>query len=138
MQYVASHTTIPVPKIYAIHTEEDGYIYIEMAYVQGDTLDRAWSGLSTDQRNTIFADIKQHLSCLRELQPPTQDLVSSALQNPAYDCRIGARFYGPLNHDEFHSLARGHYNYFSGQDWEEYLRLALPCYETELMAERTL
>ncbi|KAK1768893.1 kinase-like domain protein [Phialemonium atrogriseum] len=203
MQYVASHTTIPVPKLYAVHAEENGSIYIEMAYVQGDTLASAWSGLSTDQRNTIFADIKQHVSCLRELQPPTQDMVSSALQNPAYDCRIGARFYGPLNHDEFHSLARGHlrmedvapflgrevhkvhttryrthfthadlaprniivgggrvaaiidwgfsgwypeyweftkahYNYFPGQDWEEYLRLALPCYETELTAERTL
>ncbi|KAK4133387.1 kinase-like protein [Trichocladium antarcticum] len=202
MRYVASHTTIPVPKIYAIH-KDNGYIYIEMAYIQGDTLDRVWRHLSTDQRHNIFADIKQHLSCLRELQPPTQDIVCSALQNPAYDCRIGARFYGPMNHDEFHSLARGHlrmedvatslspevhkvhtgryqtyfthadlgprniivrggrvaaiidwgfsgwypeyweftkahYNYFSGQDWEEYLRLALPCYETELAAEQIL
>ncbi|POR35148.1 Protein kinase-like domain protein [Tolypocladium paradoxum] len=203
MQYVASHTTIPVPRIYAVHTEENGSIYIEMAYVQGGNLDSAWSGLSTDQRDTIFADIKQHMSSLRELQPPTQGIVSSALQNPAYDCRIGARFYGPMNHDEFHSLARGHlrmedvapflgeevakvhtaryrtrfthadlaprniivrggrvaaiidwafagwypeyweftkahYNYFPGQDWEEYLRLALPCYDTELTAEQTL
>lgn len=48
------------------------------------------------------------MSSLRELQPPTQGIVSSALQNPAYDCRIGARFYGPMNLDEFHSLARGH------------------------------
>lgn len=202
MQYVASHTTIPVPRIYAIHTK-NGFIYIEMAYIQGSTLDCAWGGLSTDQRDTIIADIKQHISSLRELQPPTQGIVSSALQNPAYDCRIGARFYGPINNDEFHSLARGHlrmedvapflgeevakvhtsryqtrfthadlaprniivrggrvaaiidwafagwypeyweftkahYTYFPGQDWEEYLRLALPCYETELMVERTL
>lgn len=203
MQYVASHTAIPVPRIYAVHTETDGSIYIEMAYIQGTNLQSAWSGLSVDQRDTIFADIKQHVSSLRELQPPAQGIVSSALQNPAYDGRIGARFYGPMNHDEFHSLARGHlrmedvapclgedvakvhtaryrtyfahadlaprnimvrggrvaaiidwafagwypeyweftkahYNYFWGEDWEDYLRIAIPCYETELAAERIL
>ncbi|EAQ89567.1 predicted protein [Chaetomium globosum CBS 148.51] len=38
MRYVASHTSIPVPKIYAVHAEEDGFMYIVMAYVWGDTL----------------------------------------------------------------------------------------------------
>ncbi|KAF4505958.1 hypothetical protein G6O67_007853 [Ophiocordyceps sinensis] len=203
MQYVASHTTIPVPRIYAVHTEGNGLIYIEMAYVPGDTLDSAWRrGLSTDEKDTICADIKQHISSLRELQPPAQDIVSSALQNPAFDCRIGAQFYGPMNHDEFQSLVRGHlcmedvpllgeevakvhtshyqirfahadlaprniivrggrvaaiidwafagwypeyweftkahYCHIMDDDWEEFLRLALPCYETELTAEQTL
>jgi tRNA A-37 threonylcarbamoyl transferase component Bud32 len=107
MQYIASHTTVPVPKIYATHTDKR-YIYIEMAYIPGDTLERAWAGLSTDERNTILADIKYHVSCLRELQPPAQDIVCSASQNPAYDCRIGFQFFGPMTHDEFHSLARKH------------------------------
>lgn len=108
MQYVAEHTTVPVPRIFAVHTEKNRFIYIEMAYVPGDTLEMAWAGLSTDQRTTVFADIKQQLSSLRELQPPTQDVVCSAFQNPAYDCRIGFRFFGPMNLDEFHSLARKH------------------------------
>lgn len=201
MEFVAKHTTIPVPKIYALHPGEKDSIYIEMAYIQGKTLESAWAGLSMEQKDTIFADIKRHISCLRQLQPPAQDIVSSAYQNPAYDCRIGARYFGPMNHDEFHSLARGHlrmedvpllgdelakthttryqthfahadlaprniivrggrvaaiidwafagwypeyweftrahYNYFD-DEWEEYLRIALPCYEMELMAERTL
>ncbi|RSM18746.1 hypothetical protein CDV31_002466 [Fusarium ambrosium] len=203
MQYVASHTAIPVPKIYAVHTEKNGSVYIEMEYAQGDGLDSAWGHLSVDEKNTVFADIKQHVSWLRELQPPTQDIVSSALQNPAFDCRIGACFYGPLNHQEFHSLARGHlriqdvapflgpevakvhtshykthfthadlaprniivrrgrvvaiidwefagwypeyweftkayYNCFPDDEWEDYLRIALPCYDMELIAEQTL
>ena len=58
MQYVASHTTIPVPRTYTVHTDGHGHIYIEMAYVKGVTLHSAWSGLSKDQRNTVFADIK--------------------------------------------------------------------------------
>ncbi|KAJ4146231.1 hypothetical protein NW754_001695 [Fusarium falciforme] len=203
MQYVASHTTIPVPRIYAVHTETNGRIYIEMKYAQGDSLDSAWRRMPVDEKDTVFADIRQHVSCLRELQPPTRDIVSSALQNPAFDCRIGACYYGPLNQDEFHSLARGHlrmedvapflgpevakvhtshykthfthadlaprniivrrgrvvaivdwefagwypeyweftkanFNYFPGEGWEDYLRVALPCYETELIAEETL
>ncbi|KAM0278486.1 hypothetical protein ACHAQH_005153 [Verticillium albo-atrum] len=191
-----------VPRIFAIHTENRS-IYIEMAYIQGDALDTAWAGLSTDDRNTIFADVKQYVSSLRELQPPAQDIVCSASHNPAYDCRIGFQFFGPMTHDEFHSLTRkhllmgdvkagalgrevatthmgryrtcfthadlaprniivrrgrlaaiidwgfagwypeyweltkAHYNFFS-EDWEEYLSIALPAYDTELTAERTL
>lgn len=108
MQHIASHTTIPVPKVYAVHTDKGRYLYIEMAYVKGKTLEAAWPALSTEQKSTITADLKQHLTCLRELKPPLDDMVSSAFQNPAYDCRIGYRFFGPINHDEFHSLARKH------------------------------
>jgi hypothetical protein len=45
---------------------------------------------------------------LREPQPPKEDIIASALQKPAYNGRIGARFFGPCSHDEFHSLARRH------------------------------
>lgn len=203
MQYIASHTTVPVPRIQAVHTDKKGRIYIEMEYVRGDDLDRIWDDLSTHQKDIIFADLRKHISSLRELQPPRPGIVSSALQNPAYDGRIGARFYGPMNQDEFHSLARGrlrmedvaqflgkevakvhtaryqthfthadlaprnimvrggrvaaivdwayagwypeyweftkaHYTYYPGDDWEEYVRVAIPCYETELTAERKL
>ncbi|KAI9162891.1 Protein kinase-like domain protein [Paramyrothecium foliicola] len=82
LQYVAKHTTVPVPKVYAIHVDR-GFIYIEMAYIRGDNLDGAWDDLPNEQRDSIFADIKQHVSCLRDLQPPKHDLVCSALQNPA-------------------------------------------------------
>jgi hypothetical protein len=71
LQYLASHTKIPVPKIYAVHSE-DGFIYIEVEYIPGNTLQAAWKGLSRDQKDGIFADPKQHISCLRELPPPSK------------------------------------------------------------------
>lgn len=108
LQYLALHTDIPVPKIYAIHIERNRVIYIEMSYIRGVTLEAAWDGLSTQQRDTIFADLKQHLSRLRDLPPPAEDIVCSAFQNPAYDCRIGSRFFGPITHQEFHSWTRKH------------------------------
>ncbi|KAF7552900.1 hypothetical protein G7046_g7265 [Stylonectria norvegica] len=110
MQYITKNTTIPIPKVYAVHTTPDQHIYVEMEYIQGEDLDTAWrteGRLSQDQKKTIFADIKEYISILRELQPPAGDLVASALGNPAYDCRIGARFFGPFNHRDFHSLTRG-------------------------------
>ncbi|KAG6040780.1 hypothetical protein E4U41_007049 [Claviceps citrina] len=107
MQYVASHTTIPIPKLYAVH-QDNGRIYIEMSYIKGTTLDDAWWGLSTDQKNTIYGEVKQYISILRELPPPVDDIVSSAFQNPAYDVRLGFQFFGPMSHYEFHSALRGH------------------------------
>lgn len=177
-----------------------------MEYIHGDDLDTAWrtdGRLTPNQKRTIFADIKEYISILRELQPPAEDLVASALQNPAYDCRVGARYFGPFNHHDFHSLVRGHlrmegvapwlgeevakvhttsyrtcfthgdlvprnilvrdgcvaaiidwgfagwypeyweftkahYDYFPKEDWWEYIREALPCYDLELEAEQIL
>lgn len=111
MQYITKNTTIPVPKVYAIHTTRNQHIYIEMEYVQGEDLDTAWrteGRLSQDQKKTIFGDIKEYVCILRELQPPAEHLVASALNNPVYDARIGARFFGPFNHRDFHSLTRRH------------------------------
>lgn len=109
MQYVASHTDIPVPKVYSVHREKGGFIYIEMAYVRGESLDAAWRHLSTEQKDAIVADLKLHISSLRALKPPVEGIVSSALGNPGHYCRIGTRFWGPMkNHADFHSQARGH------------------------------
>ncbi|KHN98348.1 Protein kinase-like domain protein [Metarhizium album ARSEF 1941] len=175
-----------------------------MAFIRGETLESAWDNLSKAQMTAVFEDLQTHLSSLRALEPPKQELVCSALQNPAFDCRVGFRFFGPVSHGDFHSLTRGHlimedvepflghevakthtakyatyfthadlaprnimvrngriaaiidwgfagwypeyweftkahYNLFLGQDlWEEYMRVVLPSYETELVAERTL
>ncbi|UNI23845.1 hypothetical protein JDV02_010839 [Purpureocillium takamizusanense] len=111
MQYVTNNTAIPIPKIYEVHITHNQQIFIEMEYINGEDLDTSWrvdGRLSQEQKNAICTDIKNYVSILRDLQPPAEDLVASALQNPAYDGRIGARFFGPFSHREFHSLTRGH------------------------------
>lgn len=99
MQYVAKHTDMLIPRIRAIHTTKVQEIYIEMGYVRGQKLEAAWSGghLTRDQTNTIMADIKKHAADLRGLEPLIRNLVSSTLHNPAYDVRVGTRFFGPLD-----------------------------------------
>ncbi|KAG5934226.1 hypothetical protein E4U53_000731 [Claviceps sorghi] len=107
MQYVAAHTTVPIPKLFAVHVD-DGDIYIEMAYIKGTTMCGGWRSLSTDQKNVVLAELKQHVSSLRELPPPVEDTVSSAYQNPAWDVRVGRNLFGPVSLHEFHSVVRGH------------------------------
>lgn len=204
MQYIAAHTNIPIPKLYAVHTlKEKRLIYIEMAYIQGVDLDKAWQGLNKGQKDAIFQDIKRHVCDMRQLKPPPPGLIGSAFQKQVYDTRIGYRFFGPFDLCSFHSLVRSHlreedvaeslgnvvekvqttdyriffshadlaprnviirdgrvaaivdwgyagwypeyweftkshYNYFPGEGWGEYLRSALPCFESELVAERIL
>ncbi|KAG6102826.1 hypothetical protein E4U30_000013 [Claviceps sp. LM220 group G6] len=78
-----------------------------MAYIKYPTLGYVWHSLSTSQKNSIYIDLVQHTSSLRELLPPIEGVVSSAFQNPAYDSRIGSSYLGPLNHEDFHSVVRG-------------------------------
>ncbi|KAL3955292.1 hypothetical protein ACCO45_010855 [Purpureocillium lilacinum] len=108
MQYVASHTTIPVPRVYAVHTEPNDFIYIEMAYVPGEALDEAWADLSTDQKYSIFADLKQHLSTLRELEPPRRDSSRRLFRIPPTTAESETASSAPLPMMSFtHSHERG-------------------------------
>lgn len=107
MQYVAQHTSIPVPKIYATHTSKWG-LYIEMEYIKGSDLADAWIDgvLSDEQKANIFADIKNYVGQLRELKPPKDDVVSSVSGIGIWDIRIGPKLVGPFNHEEFQSFLR--------------------------------
>jgi phosphotransferase family enzyme len=106
MQYIASHTSIPVPRLFGVHINKRNDIYIEMEHIPGKTLRSAWSDLSKEQRHIIFGDIKHHLSSLRALKPPAEDTVCSALQNPLHDGRVGSRYFGPCSQEDFHALLR--------------------------------
>ncbi|POR36271.1 Uncharacterized protein TPAR_03529 [Tolypocladium paradoxum] len=108
MQYVAQHTTIPVPTIHSTYTYQ-GALYIEMEYIEGSNLAVAWmeGDLSADDKKTIIAELKDYVGQLRRLVPPVQGVVASASHSDILDCRIGPRLLGPLSHDEFHAFLRG-------------------------------
>ncbi|KAG6012339.1 hypothetical protein E4U43_007837 [Claviceps pusilla] len=117
LRYIAEHTTIPVPKVFAVHIDE-GCIYVEMSYIKGQTLGAACRSLSTEQKNVITAELKQYLTILRELPPPVEDQVSSAFQNPTRDFRVGQNLFGPVSLEEFHGVVRGH---IVMEDIEQYI-----------------
>ncbi|KAF1983474.1 kinase-like protein [Aulographum hederae CBS 113979] len=108
LRYVYEHTSIPVPKVHATYTFEGG-LYIEMDFVEGDTLFTAWrKTLSPDQKKVIMKELAVSTTQLRGLEPPRDELVASVNSGPGVDYRVGYRPFGPcFSHEEFHSLLRG-------------------------------
>jgi thiamine kinase-like enzyme len=82
-----------------------------MEWVEGDTLQALWLGdhLSADEKQAIVKQVAGYIDQLRALEPPQKELVASAELGPCLDIRVGYSVFGPFtNHEEFHSLLRGH------------------------------
>jgi aminoglycoside phosphotransferase (APT) family kinase protein len=82
-----------------------------MEWVEGDTLAFVWSRnlLSTEEKQAIVRQVAGYINQLRSLEPPQKEIVASAELGPCLDGRVGYRVFGPFtNHEEFHSLLRGH------------------------------
>ena len=75
LQYIAKHTTVPVPKIYGVYHCQDG-LYIELEYIQGMDLSSAWLGdyLSPAQKKQIVSEIAGYIEQLRSLEPLQKEI----------------------------------------------------------------
>ncbi|CAG8224694.1 unnamed protein product [Penicillium salamii] len=118
MNYVAEHTSIPVPKIFNTHYYDDG-LYIEMEYVRGMSLQAAWchGHLSQDQKKHIITEVAGYIRQLRNLEPPREGIVASASLHEIRDHRVGPYGFGPFtSHEEFHSYLRAN---ITIEEWNE-------------------
>jgi len=108
LHFVSQQTSIPVPRVHATYRHHDR-LYIEMDYIEGETLDAAWRNyLLPDQKSKVLKKLKGFVEQLRELQPPQPEFVASAKGEGAVDYRIGTKPFGPYrSHDDFHSVLRG-------------------------------
>ncbi|KKZ64084.1 hypothetical protein EMCG_01580 [[Emmonsia] crescens] len=108
MNYVAKHTSIPIPKIFNTYEHHDA-LYIEMEYIPAMDLEKAWLGghLSQAQKEHMFRELPDYVSQLRELDAPHQEMAASTDLNACLDYRIGFSAFGPFtNHQYFHSFLR--------------------------------
>ena len=108
LQYVAEHTTIPIPKVFRTY-HDHGRLYIEMEYIPGVDLQAAWLGglLSQQQKKDIVKMLASYVEQLRSLKPPQDGVVGSACLNECLDYRVGPLPFGPFkDHAAFHSFLR--------------------------------
>ncbi|KAM0288946.1 hypothetical protein ACHAO9_006454 [Fusarium lateritium] len=75
MLYVAQHTAVSIPKVYAIYQRYDERkkkiaTYIVMQYVQGKTLVELWGNLDQDRKLSIAQTLRTYFDQLRLLQHP--------------------------------------------------------------------
>ncbi|PGH23624.1 hypothetical protein AJ80_02230 [Polytolypa hystricis UAMH7299] len=64
LQFVASNTTIPVPKVYDVDDEGQNIV---IEYMPGNPLDKVWIKLTHDQRDSVCHQLAGYLAQLRQL-----------------------------------------------------------------------
>lgn len=109
MQFIASNTSIPVPRVYCsfVHRNQ---AFIVMERIDGEPLPKAWGKLSDDDRLGVYSQLRGMIQELRSLTPPPGMVgVQSCVGGSLYDSRIAhakSRF-GPFaTIQEFHRWLR--------------------------------
>ncbi|KAK0111261.1 hypothetical protein ONS95_001633 [Cadophora gregata] len=110
MQFVANHTSSPIPKVYCAF-ERKGCKYILMERVQGQILRDGWWKRSPEYKAKILAQIKEMVEQMRRIPPPPGQGISNVAGGPLFDSRIsGGSFHGPFNTlQDFHRHLREGY-----------------------------
>ncbi|KAG7139916.1 hypothetical protein HYQ45_003247 [Verticillium longisporum] len=103
MQFVASHTSIPVPKVYYAFVHR-GTSYIVMRHIKGQMAAQGWSSRPDESKTRILRQLCGMVSELRSVPSPEGTKVSSVDGGPFYDCRLPSRpYWGPYDTvREFH------------------------------------
>ncbi|PYH93063.1 kinase-like protein [Aspergillus ellipticus CBS 707.79] len=69
MRLVAERTTIPVPRVHRVESDEDGRVLkIHMDYMPGTPLDRAWPSMTDTQKKSVAEDLRNYVDQLRALK----------------------------------------------------------------------
>ena len=83
MKYVATHTTIPVPKVRAVLTADDGITtYLVMDYIPAPTLQEAWPTLDYAEKEEVTLQLARHLRQLHSLRPASPAMFSGCHGGP--------------------------------------------------------
>jgi aminoglycoside phosphotransferase (APT) family kinase protein len=86
LQFIAVHTSIPVPKVHHTFTHR-GKTYILMERIRGETMAKKWRSLSDTSKASIFNQLKQMIEELRSI-PSETTAVSNLEGGPIHDCRL--------------------------------------------------
>jgi len=110
MQFVAKHTSIPIPKVHCAF-ERKGRQYILMEGVQGHILRDDWLKRSAESKEKILAQIKDMVDQMRRIPPPPGQGISNVAGGPLFDGRLsGGSYHGPFDTvQDFHRHLRKGY-----------------------------
>jgi aminoglycoside phosphotransferase (APT) family kinase protein len=68
LRFIATNTTIPVPKVHDVQWEDGKVVAIVMDYMPGERLDEAWDTLDVDQKLSIASELHSYMNQLRDLK----------------------------------------------------------------------
>lgn len=112
LQFVAAHTSIPVPKVYYAFTHKESS-YIVMSRIKGEMAARGWVNRAEESQRRILDQLRRMITELRSVPPPEGQGVSSVDGGPFFDCRLPTSLYwGPFaNVHEFHRALVGNQDF---------------------------
>ena len=104
LQFIANHTSIPVPKVYCAFKYKD-WTYIVMERIEGQKLAVGWLKRSQESKERILIQLRQLIAELRSIPPPKDAKIANAVGGTIYDGRLsgGSIRRGPFKDiQEFH------------------------------------
>ncbi|RMZ67681.1 kinase subdomain-containing [Pyrenophora seminiperda CCB06] len=109
MQFVAKHTSVPVPRVYCAF-EHAGRRYIVMERLKGKNIASGWYLRSEESRNKILSQLKDMVGEIRRIPPPPGTGVAHANGGPLSDPRlpsVNSDYFGPFRtFQDFHKYLR--------------------------------
>lgn len=107
MQFVALHTSIPVPKVYCAFKYK-GRVYILMEWIAGEPLSRGWVQRSEESKQKILDQLRTMIHELRSIEPKSDVGVSNVDGGSIYDQRLPKKsLWGPFKTiQDFHRELR--------------------------------
>ncbi|PGH02261.1 hypothetical protein AJ80_08886 [Polytolypa hystricis UAMH7299] len=108
MQFIASHTSIPVPKVYCAF-ERKGITYIVMSRIAGSPIGHNWEQRPEESKAHLLKQLKAYMEEMRSLKPTHSVAVEGVDNGKLYDMRLsgGLEGFGPFSSvREFHLFLR--------------------------------
>lgn len=68
LRFIATNTTIPVPKVHDVHWEDGKVVAIVMDYMPGKSLEEVWDTLDSNQKLSIADELHSYINQLRTLK----------------------------------------------------------------------
>jgi aminoglycoside phosphotransferase (APT) family kinase protein len=102
MQFVSRHTSIPIPRVLHVWTNEDGCATMMMEWVEGQRLHTVWPRLTSVDKLHVANQIKQHLDEIRSLHQTTNVVgwIGTYDRQPLSDALLSNRPCGPFTSDQ--------------------------------------
>ncbi|KII84736.1 hypothetical protein PLICRDRAFT_57262 [Plicaturopsis crispa FD-325 SS-3] len=125
IRYIRKHTTIPVPRVWGPFSWF-GTTFIVMTRVPGHSFDAyEWNRMPRDAQDSIIYQLRDSISQLRALPPPSSPSICSVHGGPVFDSRIELRPVGPFaDEDEMNWYVR------QGMSMERLQERSPICYES--------
>lgn len=110
MQFVAKHTSLPVPRVYTAFTKGDR-TYIVMERIHGEYIGAGWFKRSQESKARLLVQLKKMIEEMRCIPCPEGTGVARVDGGPIYDPRLAGptMHFGPFRtiHDFYRHLRGG-------------------------------